>query len=771
MANVHGNIFTKPVAGGGGGGGGLTINQILPETSKQFVDLFTKYGSNKPGLSKKNGCEIGVNISRGEAEQDVPGNPGYVMPGVYGTDYSYNLNSYVDFFETFEADCYRIPVKWERIQQTLYGGLQAEIVNLDALINYITVTKKKKCILDLHNYGRRRLNLADHTSKTLIGNPALPIAALTDLWLKLGARYKDNPLVIFDLMNEPIFQTPIEWIGYMNIVTEEMRKAGIGNLLHISLPDYSSGWYFYGYAHNVALEKYYDPYDNWQLAVHQYGDPGGDGGDSDAALLTSTNVFEIRLRNVVNYCRSRGISLVIGEFGISTNALNLQALAGFMRFIHENSDVIKTAIAWGGGLWGDNYPYKLSQYVTGGGTPPQTTRLFAQKKPVDEVTGADIFIDYCEKKVAGARSVQDLISLSRNSRGSAFDKKGKLIWFDQNQSRQTDLGFLNEEQRANLQPSALWEKNAAAQLLGVSISRPADLFAPDGSKNAIRLKDYTDGVTSTRHDMILGTVEFTAAEITANTEFCYSIFSKYVDFDTPILYTVSPSTGLIIPFATTERIYREDWVRWAQSFVPTAITANLRAGFTKTATQSAEVYVGLGNQIDFAYPQIEAGKFPTSPIFKEKIGTPAIRQADDAAFIGRALELAQGATFTCVIEISQCPEAAVILPILTVNGGIVALRSNADYSAGGSFGATITTTPALDGLRSRRASKRYGFSINRTTGKVCVGVEAVSCVEGSATIPAVTDFKLGNCNGYIKKIWLFNSYKTPAELGALITPA
>lgn len=50
---------------------------------------------------------------------------------------------------------FRFPFKWERIQNTLGGELNAtEMGRMDTFINYVTNTKGAYLLLDPHNYAR-----------------------------------------------------------------------------------------------------------------------------------------------------------------------------------------------------------------------------------------------------------------------------------------------------------------------------------------------------------------------------------------------------------------------------------------------------------------------------------------------------------------------------------------------------------------------------------------------------------------------------------------
>ena len=60
----------------------------------------------------------------------------------------------------------------------------------------------------------------------MIGSTNLPASTLADFWSRVTTRYVNNPLVAFDLMNEP---TPnigaATWLSACNLVTAAIRQV------------------------------------------------------------------------------------------------------------------------------------------------------------------------------------------------------------------------------------------------------------------------------------------------------------------------------------------------------------------------------------------------------------------------------------------------------------------------------------------------------------------------------------------------------------------
>src|SRR5262245_45131596 len=91
----------------------------------------------------------GVNLAGAEfGEQN--------LPGTYGVDYTYPTNAEVDYFRSKGMTLLRVPFRWERLQQSLGGALDAtEKGRLDTFVDYATGAGMT-VLLDPHNYARYR---------------------------------------------------------------------------------------------------------------------------------------------------------------------------------------------------------------------------------------------------------------------------------------------------------------------------------------------------------------------------------------------------------------------------------------------------------------------------------------------------------------------------------------------------------------------------------------------------------------------------------------
>ena len=71
-------------------------------------------------------------------------------------------------------------------------------------------------ILDVHNYGR-------YSGIKLGTDPVTPVA-FANLWQQLAKHFKDNPTVIFGLMNEPNNQNSNAVVAAYNEAIKRIRR-------------------------------------------------------------------------------------------------------------------------------------------------------------------------------------------------------------------------------------------------------------------------------------------------------------------------------------------------------------------------------------------------------------------------------------------------------------------------------------------------------------------------------------------------------------------
>ncbi|MBT5731452.1 MAG: cellulase family glycosylhydrolase, partial [Lentimicrobiaceae bacterium] len=93
---------------------------------------------------------FGVNLAGAEF--------GTNMPGTYNIDYTYPTSSELDYYKSKGLDLVRLPIRWERIQESLNGNINsAELLRLNSFLQSAE-DRNIDVIIDLHNYCRYKLN-------------------------------------------------------------------------------------------------------------------------------------------------------------------------------------------------------------------------------------------------------------------------------------------------------------------------------------------------------------------------------------------------------------------------------------------------------------------------------------------------------------------------------------------------------------------------------------------------------------------------------------
>ena len=205
----------------------------------------------------------GVNLAGAEFGEKIP--------GMLARDYQYPSLRSINYFIGLGFNLIRLPFRWERLQPALGEAFAAaEERRLTALISYIE-DRKCKIVLDPHNYARRKISSDGWNHEHLIGSPEVPIAAFADFWSRLAFLFRNNPDVIFGLMNEPYGLGARDWLNIVNPVIAGIRDRGARNLILVPGVAYT-GAHSWKRAGNTVLSDVIDPARNYAIEVHQYLD-------------------------------------------------------------------------------------------------------------------------------------------------------------------------------------------------------------------------------------------------------------------------------------------------------------------------------------------------------------------------------------------------------------------------------------------------------------------------------------------------------------------
>ena len=295
---------------------------------------------------------FGVNLSGAEF--------GGIYPGIDGTHYGYPTEKELDYFKSKGLYMIRFPFRWERIQKTMNGELDAtELTKMKKFVQ-AAEDRNMKILLDMHNFGRYCVYCDGVSSANnqyvIIGNARCTIDNFCDVWKKLVKEFKGYSCIWgYDVMNEPyqmLSSTP--WVKIAQAVINAIREVDTETTIVISGDEFSSAKRWKECSDN--LKTLVDPSNNLVFQAHVYFDHDTTGEysklyDEDGA---NTQTGVARIRPFVDWLKENKKRGFIGEYGVPDNDGRwLDVLDAAMKYMQENE--INGTYWSAGPRWGD-YP-------------------------------------------------------------------------------------------------------------------------------------------------------------------------------------------------------------------------------------------------------------------------------------------------------------------------------------------------------------------------------------------------------------------------------
>jgi hypothetical protein len=233
----------------------------------------------------------GVVVSGGDwtiLDYDPNANFSNANPGTYGGDWGtggwrYETYDSYRYLKSRGIDTVGINVRWERLQPTPFGPLDPNELNRLKSTIAAAGWAGLGVVLTLHNYGEYYLSPYGRVG---IGDPRLPVSALTDVWVKLSNQFRWNwNVVAYNLMNEPhdldahvlddagrdVTGAKLWELASQKTVTA-IRRAGDSKLLLVPGYNYS---HLDTWLRDHPVGWITDPARNFRYDAHQYWDSGG----------------------------------------------------------------------------------------------------------------------------------------------------------------------------------------------------------------------------------------------------------------------------------------------------------------------------------------------------------------------------------------------------------------------------------------------------------------------------------------------------------------
>lgn len=251
------------------------------------------------------------------------------------------------------ATAYRQPLKWHRLQPTLFGALDPTYSGFFATaVNGFYAATGMQCIPDLHQYGAYYFQ--NPFLAKAVGSPEVPTTAFVDVWRRIIQLLgPDNPAIwALDLMNEwgSGGNTPANCSAQQQPVIDMLRNE----------EGYTGRIMIEGLGFGGALQiRVSDPLNNLIYSVHPYLDKNGSGTFPNT--YTGELMFiEKSAGGVERYeawTKALGRTLHFGEVGVPfADGRYLPVEFAQIKAAHEAGIYY---CRWAGGRWDNSYPLSI----------------------------------------------------------------------------------------------------------------------------------------------------------------------------------------------------------------------------------------------------------------------------------------------------------------------------------------------------------------------------------------------------------------------------
>ncbi len=284
----------------------------------------------------------GINLSGAEVNPERE-------PGIYGKDYIYPSVDELDYYASKGFAVVRLPYRWERLQPSLFGGLDA--AELDRIKAFVAAAQalNMRVILSPHNFGRYIIN----NKATLIGTVGVPIEAFADFSHKVAAEFVGNDAVYaLSLMNEPHDSHGL-WKKTAQAGLDAIRTADRERLVLAPGDEWSGAWSWRRYNGDFLLK---DAADHIMYEAHQYFDLDHSGTYKVGYTLNGASPDRgvEWVRPFAEWLKLHRVRGIITEFGVPRDDLRWLELT--RRLLAYLAQERIPWVYWAGGPWWGNYP-------------------------------------------------------------------------------------------------------------------------------------------------------------------------------------------------------------------------------------------------------------------------------------------------------------------------------------------------------------------------------------------------------------------------------
>jgi len=252
-------------------GGPSPVSEARPQAA--VVEAHRSTGDSSRGVSDS-GAEFGAPSWKPPASDFSN-----VNPGRYGEDWHYDRAETFTYLASRGVGHIRLPFRWERLQPTLGGPLEAtELGRIKGAVARAHAAGLR-VILDVHNFASYRLfdASAGKGVARAIGSPEVTADHFCDLWRRLSAEFRADPgILAYGLMNEPtgmpgasVLDRARLWERVSQQAVDAIRAAGDTTLVMVGGYGFSDA-YAWDRRHPAPWIR--DPAGNVRYEAHAYFD-------------------------------------------------------------------------------------------------------------------------------------------------------------------------------------------------------------------------------------------------------------------------------------------------------------------------------------------------------------------------------------------------------------------------------------------------------------------------------------------------------------------
>jgi endoglucanase len=294
------------------------------------------------------------------------------------TDYAVHSTQVVDYLAGKHVNMMRFLFSWEGMQSTLNGPIpaatsgnyKAYFDDYKRIVDYATNVKGMVVIIEPWQASSSGGVGGASWRGNVVGGGVVTNAHFADFWSKMAAVYASNPRVAIGLVNEPNGVNTMSWFGTAQAAITAIRDAGFKGDIHVpgngwtGASSWSDTWYdtgsparsnAYGWMNARGVgQPLLDPLGKLVVSVHTYADTDASGSTTG---VVSTTISRERVTGVVDWARTNGLKVFVGEIGMYAGATNASGnWNDFVSYADANADTLLGYAWWAcgkPGWWND----------------------------------------------------------------------------------------------------------------------------------------------------------------------------------------------------------------------------------------------------------------------------------------------------------------------------------------------------------------------------------------------------------------------------------